>query len=236
MLPKSPATITLCSCALMCLRNAVLAVRREMEQVVELSRAGCETLEFQMSEINPSTVANAFQVSIVTSLVVAPLQLSRMHHFLQLDPKTVFLKQEFGRRCYFPEPRSGQFNLGNEVGECVLALTVEGAPFHTATQTVPCSVPSTSSPNSFPHYKPIASKKDGSFNVKVVKAIMKKLPNGKVEFERLEQTFVSLDDSCANVGTVNNAVQLKWGPEYVLVTADGLEIDDSAGTQGKPFV
>ena len=102
--------------------------------------------------------------------------------------------------------------------------------------TVPCSVPSTSSPNSFPHYKPIGSKKDGSFNVEVVKAIMKKLPNGKVEFERLEQTFVSLDDSCANVGTVNNAVELKWGPEYMLVTADGLEIDDSAGTQGKPFV
>lgn len=68
--------------------------------------------------------------------------------------------------------------------------------------------------------------------MKVVKANMTKLPNGKVEFERLEQTHISLDDRSANVHTVNNAVQLKWGGDFVVVTGDGLEVDDSSGTQG----
>lgn len=51
-----------------------------------------------------------------------------------------------------------------------------------------------------------------------------------MEFKWLEQT---LDDSCANVETTNNAEQFKWDPA---LTAYGLKIDDSAGTQGKLFV
>lgn len=114
----------------------------------------------------------------------------------------------------------------------MLALTVEGAPPQHTTQTIPCSTSTIPSPSSTPHYKPINTKKDGTFNVKVVKANMKKLPNGKVEFEQLEQTHINLDDSSANINTVTNAVQAKWGPEYVVVTGDGLAVDDSSGTQG----
>lgn len=150
---------------------------------------------------------------------------------LQLDPQTVWLKQEFGRRCYFPD-QSGQFNFDPDVGVCVLGLTVEGAPVVQTSQTVPVATPSIN-PNP-PYYKPIGSgKKDTTFNVKVVKATMNKLsPSGKVEFNRLEQTHISLDDRTANVNAVTSAVQLKWGTDYIVVTGDGLEVDDSSGTQG----
>ena len=112
---------------------------------------------------------------------------------LQLDPQTVWLKQEFGRRCYFPD-QSGQFN---EVGNSVFGLSVEGAPVNQTTQTIPCATPATNP--SPPFYKPSGSKKDITFNAKVVKANMNKFPNGKVEFERLEQTHISINDCSANV-------------------------------------
>ena len=118
-------------------------------------------------------------------------------------------KQEFGRRCYFPD-QNGLFNIDHEVGETVFRLTVEGAPVHQTTQTIPCATPPTNpSPNNHPFYKPTGSKKETTFNVKVVKANMNKLPSGKVVFDRLEQTHISIDDRSANVNTVTNAVQSK---------------------------
>ena len=57
--------------------------------------------------------------------------------------------------------------------------------------------------------------------------------------DRLEQTHISMDDRSANVNTVTNAVQSKWGSDYIVVTGDGLEVDDSSGTQGNvsnPFI
>ena len=65
-----------------------------------------------------------------------------------------------------------------------------------------------------------------------MKANTNRLPNGKVEFERLEQAHISIDDRSANVHSINNAVQSKWGSDFVVVTGDGLEVDDSSGTQG----
>lgn len=71
-----------------------------------------------------------------------------------------------------------------------------------------------------------------SITVKVVQATFKRLSNGKPDFTPENQTFVELTDSTANVHYVTSAVQHTWGAEYVMVTADGLKIDDSAGTQG----
>ena len=142
----------------------------------------------------------------------------------------MWLKQEYGRRCYFPD-HTGQFDFDVEVGESVVCLTVEGAPLHQTTTTIS---PSTSSHSgSQPFYKPIGYKKETTFNVKVVRANMTKLSNGKVEFERLEQTHISLNEHTANVNTVTNAVQSKWGGDYVVVTGDGLPVDDSEGTHGR---
>ena len=65
---------------------------------------------------------------------------------------------------------------------------------------------------------------------------MKKLPNGKAEFERLKRTHINLDDWSANITTVSSAVQAKWGTAYIVVTGDGLEVDGiyiaSVDTQG----
>ena len=112
----------------------------------------------------------------------------------------------------------------------MISILVEGAPLHEITQTVPCASPSTSSTQ--PYYKQFGTKKDSTFTVKVVKANMKKLLNGKAEFERLKQTHINLDDWSANITTVSSAVQEKWGTTYVVVTGDGLEVDGSVGTQG----
>ena len=65
---------------------------------------------------------------------------------------------------------------------------------------------------------------------------MNRMPNGKVEFERLEQTHISIDNRSANVHTVNNAIKMKWGSDFVVVTGDGLEVDDSSGTQGNVYI
>ena len=56
-----------------------------------------------------------------------------------------------------------------------------------------------------------------------------------MEFDRLEQTFVSIDESSTNINTITNAVQKKWGADYIIVTGDGLQIDDSSGTQGTVY-
>ena len=152
---------------------------------------------------------------------------------LQLSVQTVWLKQEFGRRCYFPD-QSGNFQFDHEVGHTVFALMVEGAPIQRS-ESVICTTPSTNPVNTTPFYKPSGSKKDLTFNVKVVKANMRRLPNGKVEFDKIEQTHISINDHGANVHTVNNAVQSKWGPDFFVVTGDGLEVDDSTGTQGIMF-
>ena len=58
------------------------------------------------------------------------------------------------------------------------------------------------------------------------------MPNGKVEFEHLEQTHISIGNRSENVHTINNAIQMKWDSDFVVVTGDGLEVDDSSGTQG----
>ena len=71
-----------------------------------------------------------------------------------------------------------------------------------------------------------------SLLIQVVKANITKLPNGKVEFERLKQTHINLDERTANVHTVTNTVQQKWGSEFIVVTGDGLEVENSSGTQG----
>ena len=73
-------------------------------------------------------------------------------------------------------------------------------------------------------------------NVKIVKAVMKPGVNGRPEFTPLTQTFVDVTESTANTTYILNAVQRKWGAQYVIVTSDGLPIDDGSGTQGRLFI
>ena len=104
---------------------------------------------------------------------------------------------------------------------------MEGAPIQASE-----SVPSTSAATNCCANSSQPGTKQSTFSVKIVKANMILLANGKVEFEQLEQVHISVDDHSANVHTVNSAIHAKWGAEFVVVTGDGLEVDDSAGTQG----
>ena len=57
---------------------------------------------------------------------------------------------------------------------------------------------------------------------------MMKLPSGKMEFNIQNQTYVTVTEATANLDYIRQAIQRKWGAEYVLVTSDGLKLDDSA--------
>ena len=79
-----------------------------------------------------------------------------------------------------------------------------------------------------------ATKKlSSSVNVKLVQAAMSRQPSGKPSFNRLGQTFVDVTEATANVTYIKLVIQQKWGHDYTLVTADGLELEDCAGTQGQ---
>ena len=66
----------------------------------------------------------------------------------------------------------------------------------------------------------------------VIQATMRRLPNRKHKFTNKGQAFVDVTDSTANVDYINNVIQKRWGREYQIVTADGLPLEDSSGTQG----
>ena len=67
--------------------------------------------------------------------------------------------------------------------------------------------------------------------MRIAKAAVRRLSNGKVEIEKLKQTFIDLVDDTANVNYVNTVIQKK-NKGYVLCTNYGLPIEDGSGTQG----
>ena len=70
--------------------------------------------------------------------------------------------------------------------------------------------------------------------MKIVKAsYLKSFIGGKGEFQKLGQTYVSVSEATANVRYISSVIKEKWGEDYVLVTSDCLELEDSSGTQGK---
>ena len=59
------------------------------------------------------------------------------------------------------------------------------------------------------------------------------MPNGKYTLNPATgQTYILVDEDTANVEYINCEVQRIWGPEYIIVTADGLPIESSSGTKG----
>ena len=56
---------------------------------------------------------------------------------------------------------------------------------------------------------------------------------GKPEFQLTSQTYMEVTKATANVEHILGIISW-WGPEYTLVTNDGLQIEDSTATQGMP--
>ena len=86
-----------------------------------------------------------------------------------------------------------------------------------------------------PVFKSKAGGSSSSISVKIAYATMKR--NGhKCEFRKLHQAFFRVGESTANVCYLTEAVKEKWGKDLVLVTADGILIEDSSGTRGVPVI
>ena len=78
-----------------------------------------------------------------------------------------------------------------------------------------------------------AMPKGPTSTVKIIRANLERSRTGKVEFTQEAQIHLDVMESTANVQYVLNEVQQRWGEEYVLVTIDGLELEDCEGTIGK---
>ena len=55
---------------------------------------------------------------------------------------------------------------------------------------------------------------------------------GRPNFEMMGQMFIEVCERTSNVAYILTQIQREFGQDYVVVTADGLEVKDSSGTQG----
>ena len=78
----------------------------------------------------------------------------------------------------------------------------------------------------------VAKEALNTFNLKIVKASMQRRRNGKVDFQHESKFFVEVVESTANMDYILGAVQRKWGADPVIVTIDGLTLEDLPATQG----
>ena len=72
-------------------------------------------------------------------------------------------------------------------------------------------------------------------SVKIVQAHLGFTSGGKPRFQPVGQVYVPVQETTANVPYVLSAIQQEFGQSYVIVTADGIELQDSPGTQGIQF-
>lgn len=107
-----------------------------------------------------------------------------------------------------------------------------------ATATAPTSLPfpgpSSAHQRPFLTQRPSFTSRKGyntndSFTIKIVQA----KGQNKLSFLNEGQMFT---ENTANVPYLSNVVQEKWGmgEDYVMVTSDGLRVEDSDGTRGMP--
>ena len=67
------------------------------------------------------------------------------------------------------------------------------------------------------------------YQMQVVKASLTWSNKGKAEFHPTNQTWVDINESSATLEYILSCVRDKWGEDYVLVTLDGIEIEEASG-------
>ena len=67
--------------------------------------------------------------------------------------------------------------------------------------------------------------------MKITKALLTKRGR-KPEFTPTGQLYIEITDSTSNIEHVLEKIQNKWGQDYLLVTSDGLKLEDSPATRG----
>ena len=86
---------------------------------------------------------------------------------------------------------------------------------------------------------PVGSKKGSSINVKIIQGTIKNKGSSvssRPDIKHISQTFVDINESTANVMYLSHVIKQLWGSHYVLITADGMRIEDSSGTNGESAV
>lgn len=157
---------------------------------------------------------------------------------------TIWLKEVGGgRSAFFPNLRNERFNFTSDVGIFITSLAVEGSSRPRDPNLQPSQPGGSSSGGGSSsrvlsissNTPPMFKKSTGSSScvtVKVVYSTMKKIGN-KFSFKKLHQAFVKVVESTANVHYITHVVREKWNNNLVLVTNDGMLIEDGSGTKGE---
>lgn len=222
---------------------------------VELVRTGCDPVEVLVDQLTPTAVGNLFGVgkkrrNLIHCVWMAIYLFSHtsISFFMQLDPLTLWLKEEFGQKAFFPNSANTSFAFSPDVGDTIKSLVVEGMGTRSVRSQSPLVMNSSSSTPANRSARASSSSiasdctpffrslKQPSANVKVFQAKVSKTSTGKLMFDKVGQAFIDVTESTANVLYITSVVQRKWGKGYKLVTGDGLTIDDSSGTQGIIYI
>ena len=137
--------------------------------------------------------------------------------------------------CFWPSDSgrfaSQQHDVGNSLqvmGEELQAQPAAASPAASSTYTAGASssglsfVPSSKSPAT--SLNPVAPKslwgKKGTFSCKVVYASMQKNGKGIAQFNEVKQTYITLDESTANMPDVTAKARSKFGEDFILVAGN----------------
>lgn len=151
----------------------------------------------------------------------------------------MWLQDNCDGTAYFPQ--EGHFHLERVGVPLYAVLIVEGPEIRGQGTTAPRQPLSmtvttpTSGPLPPPVFKSVISTRKGpAVTLKVVKASLLKYERGKPMFQPLTQMFLDLTDATANPEYIQATISSQWGPEYTIVSNDGLEIEDSPATRSTP--
>ena len=156
----------------------------------------------------------------------------------------MWLRAEADNRAFYPD-ECGHFNLQEASLLFGAVLSVEGPylpPASSPSLTVSSSAQASgngalyNSTPPAPAFRSVipkhSSSKGPSVSVKIIRATMESSRTGKTEFFQEAQMHIDITESTANVDYVTKEVQQRWGQNYVVVTGDGLQLEDCEGTQG----
>lgn len=197
-------------------------------RTVTLKREG-RSLEMQSSQVSTTNLKRVFHV----------------------DPASVWLIDDMDGTAYFPEPDGFFQGLAS-----LHAFNVEG-PDNAESSNATTRSTFSSTPIGRPAFRSVISNKSSSsknshgssgstetYRLRITKAVMTRTDCGaggsnsksRPSFTKLKQDFFIIEESTANVPYILKVVRERWGQSYILVGNNGLEIEDSPGTQGKCYV
>jgi hypothetical protein len=166
---------------------------------------------------------------------VSQVTSTNLKRTFQVDPCEVWLLDEVDDQAYFPDANGLFTGLSD-----LQTLVVEGPDdlsrgFSSSSISTVSSISPMGNLPRTPNFRSVIaakSKKQQTVRVKVLKAIMTWDGTKKPLFQTLQQLYIELQDTTANVASIENEVKEQWGANYNLVTSDGLKLGDSPATQG----